>query len=280
MVGTAQLLALGLDSKTITRLVRRGFLVRLHPGVYAVGYRRRGIEPRLQSGLLLGGESSALSHRAGAFWLRLVDRAPRVIELRVDGRRRSRPGIRFHRSPGLLRVRFRGLWTTTPAGTLVDLGSRTSPRELRRAIATADRLGMLDLDSIRGELRRGRAGSAALRAALADHRPEFAVTLSELEDRFLELLERVGLELPEVNARVDGMMVDALFRDARLVVELDGHRFHADPAASEEDRRRELRLRRLGFRVVRYTWRQVTQTPDEVVADLRRELGHISSSGR
>jgi very-short-patch-repair endonuclease len=105
------------------------------------------------------------------------------------------------------------------------------------------------------------------------HLPELAQTFSVLEERFLALVDEAGLPLPEVNAHVNGMTVDCLWRDARLVVELDGHETHDRHAAIEADRRREMRLRQLGFRVIRYTWQQVTQTPEPVVAELRRELG-------
>ncbi len=56
------------------------------------------------------------------------------------------------------------------------------------------------------------------------------------------------------------------------MVELDGHESHAKPAAVERDRRRELKLRRAGFEVRRYTWQQVTRDPDAVVADLRAAI--------
>jgi very-short-patch-repair endonuclease len=67
-------------------------------------------------------------------------------------------------------------------------------------------------------------------------------------------------------------MVDALWRDERLIVELDGHKAHSRSAAIEQDRRRELVLRSLGYTVLRYTWAQVTRNPDGVVSDLRAAL--------
>lgn len=271
-ISTRQLLELGLPHHAIRRLTVRGFLIRIHPGIYAVGYRRPGIEARLQTALLLGGERAAISHQAAAFWLGLTDRAPARIDVRTPSHRRPRPGIRFHRTPDLESKVVRGFSVTLPATTLIDYAARVEGRLLRRAVANADRLGMLDKHLLGGSLRRGRPGSTALREALADHLPELASTLSELEDRFLELVLSAGLPTPEVNVTVGGMMVDCLFPEARLVVELDGHRYHADPAASERDRAREMRLRALGFRVVRYTWQQVTATPAQVLADLSREL--------
>ncbi len=53
-----------------------------------------------------------------------------------------------------------------------------------------------------------------------------------------------------------------------MVVEIDGHGGHASRAQMDRDRRRELRLRALGFTVVRYTETQLIEEPDRVARDL------------
>ena len=68
------------------------------------------------------------------------------------------------------------------------------------------------------------------------------------------------------------MRVDMLWNEMGLVVELDGSVAHGGWAQVSRDRERELALRRMGFRVVRYTWRQITERSREVVADLHRQL--------
>lgn len=159
-----------------------------------------------------------------------------------------------------------GLAVTTVPRTLRDLAACLPFSVLRRALAEADYLNLLDPLAIRAQLGQGRAGASTLREALSLHCPELAQTRSLLEECFLTLVQQAGLPGPEVNPRVAGIMVDALWRAERVVVELDGHESHAKLAALERDRQRDLELRSGGFDVRRYTWQQVTRDPDAVVA--------------
>jgi very-short-patch-repair endonuclease len=59
--------------------------------------------------------------------------------------------------------------------------------------------------------------------------------------------------------------VDFLFGD-RLVVEVDGEEFHTDPFAFERDRHRDAVLSAMGFRVLRFSYRQVMERWPEVEA--------------
>ena len=70
--------------------------------------------------------------------------------------------------------------------------------------------------------------------------------------------------MPEVNVRIGRDLVDFLWRDRRLVVETDGYHYHRGRIAFDEDRERDLRLRALGFDVVRVSEKQVNEDPDDV----------------
>ena len=273
LVSRRQLLAAGISDAAISRWLERGLLLRVLPGVYAVGHRPDGVESRLAAALLMAGDGAALSHSSATFWWRITDRPPERADILVPSARRSRTEVRFHRSRHRLDIVYlRDLPVVPPTEALFGYAQTATVSQLRRALAEADRLQLLDAGAIRARLGSGRVGSTRLREALGRHLPELASALSELERRFLELLADAGLPLPEVNVTVGGMMVDALYREAGLVIELDGHEFHANAPAAETDRQREMRLRALGLRIVRYTWRQVTTRPAEVLADLERQL--------
>jgi very-short-patch-repair endonuclease len=78
-----------------------------------------------------------------------------------------------------------------------------------------------------------------------------------------------GLEAPLANVRVAGYEVDFLWPQRRLVVETDGAAAHQRATAFEEDRRRDAVVQIAGFRVVRFTWRQVVHEAQRARATLQ-----------
>lgn len=77
---------------------------------------------------------------------------------------------------------------------------------------------------------------------------------------------------PQITVDGERLEVDLLWPSQRLVVELDGHAFHAGRASFERDRRRDRRLTLAGYRVLRITWRQIEQEGETVVTAIRRLL--------
>jgi very-short-patch-repair endonuclease len=76
-------------------------------------------------------------------------------------------------------------------------------------------------------------------------------TRSDLERRFLTLLRAHDLPLPDVNARLGPYTVDFLWRDQRLVVELDSYAYHSDRPTFTRDRARDRYLQARGLRTAR-----------------------------
>ena len=270
VVNRRQLEEIGLTPGGVTRWIQDGRLHRVYRGVYAVGRPALGVEGRLAAALFYAGPGAALSHVTAGYWLGLVKAVPQRIHVVARRRSLTLPGVRVHRRAGRNRILHRRLPVTSPAQTLLDIAKIVSFTELRRALAEAEYLRLVSLDEVAAALGRGRPGSTALRAALDIHRPQLAHTRSALEESFFLLCERGSLLLPELNVWVAGHLVDAVWFEQRVVVELDGHAAHDTRAAMEEDRGRDLDLRVAGYTVLRYTWQQVTHEPELVVADLRR----------
>jgi very-short-patch-repair endonuclease len=117
-----------------------------------------------------------------------------------------------------------------------------------------------------------RPGAPALRALLSEYVPGATVTRSEMERRLLRLCDRHGVPRPRVNGIVEGFEVDFSWRRQRLVVEVDGYAFHGSRTAFETDRARDVTLVLAGFRVLRFTWRQLTRRGHDVAKALHRAL--------
>jgi sigma54-dependent transcription regulator len=97
-------------------------------------------------------------------------------------------------------------------------------------------------------------------------------TASEFEDAFIGFCRRSGLPQPLCNTRVGRFEVDAYFPVQRVIVELDGWRFHSSRASFESDRERDAALLALGIVTVRITWNRLIKTPEREAARLRKIL--------
>ena len=188
-----------------------------------------------------------------------------AVHVTVTGRQpRPRPGLRIHRSHSLNAAVKQGLPLTTPPRTLIDLAPHLPQHELDRATEQVQILGLASRTEIAAQLS-NRRGARALHAALHD---EPTLTRSEAERRLLDLIRKAGLPRPQTNVKIAGYEVDLLWRQQRLIVEVDGYAFHSGRAAFERDRRRDAALQAAGYRVVRFTWRQITRESHAVVAVL------------
>jgi hypothetical protein len=256
VVTRAQLLARGLTAREIDRRVKARRLRRLHRGVYAVGHRALRVEGRWRAATLAVG--GVLSHATAAAAWDLRTTSARLIDVTVasrDGRER-RAGLRIHRSGTLTPAQMtvhRGIPITTPARTIVDLARTLSGRPLEQLIDRADHRGLVDFNDLR------KANPASLQAVLSLYSP--APTRSELEERFLGLCDDHGIPRPETNTRIEGIEVDFVWRDRRLIVEVDGYRYHRSPSRFESDREKDVTLTVKGWRVMRFTWMQLTEKP-------------------
>jgi len=273
VVTADELTAAGLSRHAIAHRLATGWLRRMFRGVYLVG-PLEAPHSRAMAATLAAGAGALLSHYAAAvLW---CVRPPREgpIDVTVPGRKtRARPGIRAHRSDlhQADMTRKDGIPVTSPARTLLDLATTATPRDLARATEEAQVRRLVSTHSLNEQSSRypTHRGTAALRKVI---RSDPAFTRSEAERRMIELIRAARLPTPETNVRIDGHEVDLVWREARLVVEIDGYAFHSSRSSFERDRRRDAALAGGGWRVVRVTWRQLTDEPEAVVATLAAAL--------
>lgn len=254
IVSVAQLRGAGLSSSTISRRVTKGWLHRIHRGVYAVGHPGISTYGRWMAAVLACGEGAVVSHRSAAVLWGLLSEHDGVVSVSVprEAGRSKRVGIRLNRCRSLTNdqtTRRHGIPVTSPARTIADLRRSVPAWELRRAIRQADVLG-LPLGEDVGHDR----------------------TRSDLERDFLRICRRHRLPSPEVNVRVGPYLIDFLWRDRRLVVETDSYRYHRGRQAFRDDHARSLELQGKGWRVIRLSEDQVNEKPEQVAEILRGML--------
>lgn len=284
VVSTRQLAAIGVGHNGVAHRVANGRLHRLHRGVYVVGHRALAEGAREWAAVLVCLGRAMVSHRAAAERWGMLRRPtqPGPIEVTVIGRRGThRPGVVVHTrrrdAPEDWEV-HEGLPVTSAARTVLDLAATCPGREVDRAFEQTGVLGLASVDDVTAALHRDpKSRGAPVVAALLRAAADPALTRSEAESRLLGLVRAAELPRPRANAQVMGYEVDLLWWSQRLVVEVDGYRFHRHRAAFERDRDRANRLQLAGFRVLRVTWRQIEAEPLRLVCQLALALERPSS---
>jgi hypothetical protein len=275
VVAASQLRLLGIGEGAIRARLNSGRLHFVHRGVYAVGHSALSLEARCVSAVLavgggpvggyesvLGRWKAAVSYRSAAsLWNLLpLKEGPIHVTAHGQGGKARRRGICVHRPRSLLPMDVtlrHGIPITTPARTVSDLRTAISlgrsgavaRHELRKAIRQANVLGL----PIGEESRRDRSRS-------------------DLEADFLRLCGRHGLPPPEVNVRIGEYLVDFLWRDQWLVIETDSYLYHRGRAAFQDDRERDLQLKRLGYEVLRVSELQLNEEPARVAETIATVL--------
>ncbi len=190
----------------------------------------------------------------------------------------GRDGVLVHRREGLeekdVIVRA-GIRLTSPVRTLVDLAATSEPGSIERMVNEADRLDLVDPETLRTALEdhRGQRGVARLRTVI-DPRT-FRRTRSGLERAFLRIVERAELPTPVTQARLNGFEVDFYWPDLGLVVETDGLRYHRTAARQVGDRRRDQAHTAAGMTPLRFTEAQIAFEVPHVIETLRTVVGRL-----
>jgi very-short-patch-repair endonuclease len=274
VISTQQLRELGADRSWIERRTHMGWLVRVFHCVYAVGHPPRTRRGWYIAALLAGGERSVLSHRTAAAVHHMAAWSGR-LHLSVPRTAHRLEGIRIHR-PRTLRpedvVIVDGLRVTSPLRTLIDLTDFGERRLLERAIDQAEYHRLhLPLGEVHDRLHR-RPRGRLLRAVITEHVAGSTITESEAEEFFLAIVRRAGLPAPELQVKLWGRRRDFVFRDAQVVVEIDGRQAHDRDGAFERDALRDAEVVVNGHRPLRFTRRAVKFDQGYVERTLRAVL--------
>lgn len=265
----AELAAAGVSRSRARTLVRRGTWTAAGYGCVAavdvrdpqppvVARRRHALACvaacRRRPGSVVSGRSAAVLHGLPTY------RLPPLPELTTPASTGlGRRGPAHVHGAGLVAGELSswyGTPLTTPARTVVDLARHDRRDGIMAADAALahDLVGGAQLDRAL-TLARGWPGVRQARAvlALADRRAE-----SPLESITRLALHDDGFPAPEPQAAIPGtpFRVDLLWRAIRLILEVDGLAKYTD-AELRYEKRRELRLRALGYRVERVGWDDV-----------------------
>ena len=276
-VGRSQLTALGLGRGAIDHRIERRRFHRRHRGAYLVGHDIPAEHADYTVAVLACGEGAYLGRRSALERYGVVERRAGDVHVTVIARRRrSRPGIRVHTTRNADPRDFGsidGLPITSPARSLLDFADDATPNELARAVNEAQVQNLATPTELRALLKRspGRKGAAILTATLDRH--DGPTTAHEGGEQLLEpLLRRARLPKPAVNAPLLGYEVDFLWEQHKLVIECDSGKFHGTPAAVDRDRRKDAHLRRNGYTVLRYSFWQIADEPEAVIAEIAAHL--------
>jgi len=263
----AQALGCGLSSDTIDRRVSSAAWERLYPGIYRLAGVRATWKQSLLAACLAWGAGAVSSHRAAAALRELVGFSPGPIELIVPRKReRAYPHV-VHRPRVLDRVDISvldAIPVATAARTLIDLATCVGADVLEEALDDALRRELVSLRFLRR--RAEQLGARTVLKHLLDARagvkrgPE-----SRLETKVLRALRAAGLPKPAVQHRIGRYRVDFAYVDARVAIECDGYRYHSGRRAFDDDRARQNALTAMGWRVLRVTWPQLRDRPEEVI---------------
>jgi very-short-patch-repair endonuclease len=270
IVTARELHAAGLSRHAIANRVARGWLRRIHRGVFLVG-AVPGPWSFEAAALAAAGPRAALGHRSAAAVWGLCQREAGPVDVVVPGSPRGHDGIRTHRAQLESRdiTRRHDLRVTTADRTLLDLAATLPRADLDRAVNEALVQQVVTVGGLRRYVARdpGRRGAAALAAVLHEHR---GITRSEGERRLKALIRRARLPQPVTNVRVAGYEVDCFWPALALVVEVDSAGFHGTPAAFQADRAKEAALNDAGLRLVRVTRWEVVHEAEPTIARLAR----------
>lgn len=271
-----QVAHLGGTPHQVRHLVEVGALERIEPGVLRLTGAPVTWEQRLLAGVLGLGPDAVVSHVAAAALWGFDGVRAGAVEFTVPRSNRNRLAVgRVHSTLLVDPIDFTRTGrfpVTAPARTIVDTAGRFTHRQLEGIVDAAcrDRLTTESalLERLAALRRPGRSKLVAvLGADMASRRPH-----TWLERELLTICRAAGIHglrmQTELTAEGRVARVDAMLDARKLVVEVAGHRTHSTRRQRQADNERRLRLEQQGYRVLEFTYEDVTQRPAYVVESI------------
>ncbi len=279
MLTTAQAYALGYSREQLRTLVRRrcwsvprrGVLAVIHPaGDTKVQAALAATAAALvRAGSIVSHESAAILHG-----LPVLDLPPVPTLTIRSGRSGTIDDVHLYRAPmaaGQIE-RWYGVPIASVARTAADVARRDRDSGLI-VVDSALNEGLTSVAELRAAVEvstRWPGNSAAGWVLLhADGRAE-----SPLESLARSRLIIAGLPTPNLQVWIAGTRarVDMLYEAERLVIEADGMLKYRSPADLRDEKRRQERIERAGYRVIRVMWSDVRDERGEMVQLVARAL--------
>jgi len=226
---------------------------------------------------------ATVSHYSAAAFHHLTSVSTKTVSVTVASKTtHAFHGVRVFRNSDLApwhRIEIAGLPTTTLERTVIDLASVLSKRHIQFVVGdllNARRCDVAGLTAVLDSVaRRGKPGVGSMRSTLEGEASRDADE-TPLEQAGNALLVRAGLASFEREYPIPWTPVkrfDTAFVAERIAIEWDSRRWHMLKDAFESDRQRDRLAMEHGWRVVRFTWRDVHDNPASVVETVRAILG-------
>ena len=277
MVTRVQLLEAGVTVEEIRHRLEHGSLLHVHRGVYRVGHHAPLTLATYLAAVYAGGSGAVLGGLAATHNYAITKGTPPPAEVNTRTERRI-AGVVTHRCRRLDRRDVRS-WNGIPSITvprvLVEVAACLAVADLARACHEAGVRYRTSPRQVEDALRRRPTSAGARKLRLVMSGDE-KVALSRLESAFVALLRAEGLALPVTNKPAGGRRVDCRWPEQGLTVELDSFTFHNSRHSWQQDRDRERQAYARGDEFRRYTWADVFEGPELMLAELRTLLSSAS----
>ncbi len=285
VIARRQLLGRGVSDDVVRYWLRSGYVFSFLPGVYSLGRPGDTDEAYWMAGILYGGDGSILAGEAAAQAWGMTEKHHSIDVVRTFGSRKIIRGLPPHedlkfslRRGSIVSDDF--AWNDSlplmdPARLLIDLCAQVDQRRLRRYFIEAGRHGLLTATCLNRMERRSLKfkNRKNLTRLISLWDPTTGRIRSILEGEFKLLCAEGKVRSPFVNHRIGRYEVDAVWLEEKVVVELDGRKFHSDAEALAADSEKTRYLRSLGYTVLRFTWNDVIERPEWVLERIRAALG-------